>query len=80
MSAFEDKLRGNWNQIKGKAKEQWGNLTDDDLTWSEGKWDQIVGNIQKRTGEAKEDIQNFFDRVGNEFDDATDRHDRRHDL
>lgn len=72
MSAFEDKLRGNWNQIKGKAKEQWGSLTDDDLTWAEGKWDQVVGNIQRKTGEAKEDIQRFFDRAGNEFDDTND--------
>lgn len=68
MSSLEDKLRGNWNIVKGKAKEQWGDLTDDDLTLSEGKWDQFVGNIQKKTGETKENVENFFDRVGKDFE------------
>lgn len=77
MSSLGDKLKGNWNQIKGKAKENWGELTDDDLTWSEGKWDQMIGNIQEKTGEAKENIENFFDRVGREFDDTTDDMNRR---
>ena len=72
MSSLGDKIRGNWNVIKGKAKEQWGDLTDDDLTLAEGKYDQVVGNIQKRTGEAKEDIEAWFNRVGNEFDDVVD--------
>ena len=68
--SFSDKIKGNWNEIKGKAKAQWGDLTDDDLTRVEGKWDQLVGNIQQKTGEAKEDIEAWFDRVGEDFRDA----------
>ncbi|MGQ1936243.1 CsbD family protein, partial [Ornithobacterium rhinotracheale] len=36
MSSLDDKLKGNWNQLKGKVKQQWGDLTDDDLTYTEG--------------------------------------------
>lgn len=50
----EDKLSGNWKQFKGKVKEQWGKLTDDDLTVVEGKRDQLVGKIQERYGYEKD--------------------------
>ena len=63
MSATEDKLKGNWNQIKGKLKQQYGDLTDDDLTYSEGKEDEMLGRIQKKTGESKEKLKDFIDRV-----------------
>ena len=76
--SLSDKIRGNWNEIKGKARAHWGDLTDDDLTWAEGNWDQLVGNIQQKTGEAKEDIQAWFDRIGEEFDDA--KEDAQHDI
>lgn len=49
-----DQWSGNWKQFKGKVKEQWGKLTDDDLTVIEGKRDQLVGRIQERYGVAKE--------------------------
>ncbi|MBR0648138.1 CsbD family protein [Roseomonas terrae] len=49
-----DQFAGNWKQLKGKAKEQWGKLTDDDLTVIEGKRDQLVGRVQERYGIAKE--------------------------
>ena len=45
-----DEIGGNWKQLKGKAKEQWGKLTDDDMTVIEGKRDQLVGKIQERYG------------------------------
>ncbi len=45
---------GNWKQFKGKMKEQWGKLTDDDLTIVEGKRDQLIGKIQERYGYGKE--------------------------
>lgn len=50
----EDKLSGNWKQFKGKVKEQWGKLTDNDLTVVEGKRDQLVGKIQERYGYEKD--------------------------
>ncbi|MEO3473589.1 CsbD family protein [Roseomonas sp. CAU 1739] len=49
-----DTIAGNWKQLMGKAKEQWGKLTDDDLTVIEGKRDQLVGRVQERYGIAKD--------------------------
>jgi uncharacterized protein YjbJ (UPF0337 family) len=63
MSATEDKIKGNWNQIKGKLKQTWGNLTDDDLTYAEGKEQELIGKIQKKTGETKEKIKSFIDSI-----------------
>ena len=45
----KDEIGGNWKQFKGKAKEQWGKLTDDDMTVIEGKRDQLVGKIRSAT-------------------------------
>ena len=47
----KDEAGGNWKQFKGKVKEQWGKLTDDDMTIIEGKRDQLVGKIQKDQAE-----------------------------
>ena len=49
-----DQIAGNWKQLTGKVKEQWGKLTDDDITIIEGKRDQLVGRVQERYGIAKE--------------------------
>lgn len=53
----KDEARGNWKQFKGKFKEKWGKLTDDDLTVIEGKRDQLVGKIQERYGYAKDEAE-----------------------
>ncbi|HKB86409.1 MAG TPA: CsbD family protein [Ignavibacteriaceae bacterium] len=53
-------IKGNWNQMKGKVKQHWGNLTDDDLQYSEGKEDELIGRIQKRTGNSREEIINYI--------------------
>ena len=63
MSSLDDKLKGNWDQLKGKVKQQWGDLTDDDLTYAEGKSDELLGKIQEKTGEAKEKVAEFFDNL-----------------
>lgn len=57
-----DRIEGDWKQFTGKVKEQWGKLTDDDLTVIKGKRDQLEGKIQERYGYAK-------DRVKKEVDD-----------
>jgi uncharacterized protein YjbJ (UPF0337 family) len=49
-----DEVGGKWNQFKGPIKEQWGKLTDDDLTVIDGKKDRLVGKIQERYGITKE--------------------------
>lgn len=50
-------IKGNWNIAKGKLKQQWGELTDDDLDYVEGQQDELVGRIQKRTGQTKEAVE-----------------------
>jgi len=63
MSATTDKIKGNWNQIKGKLKQQWGSLTDDDLRYTEGKEDEMLGRLQQKTGESKDRIKRFIDNI-----------------
>ncbi|MGC9451355.1 MAG: CsbD family protein [Oceanipulchritudo sp.] len=50
-------IEGNWNITKGKLKQKWGNLTDDDLQFAEGKQDELLGRIQKLTGESRESVE-----------------------
>jgi uncharacterized protein YjbJ (UPF0337 family) len=63
MGSTEDKIKGNWNQLKGKVKQQYGELTDDDLKYAEGKEIELLGRIQEKTGKAKEDIKKFIDEL-----------------
>ena len=59
----QEQASGNWKIFKGKVKEQWGKLTDDDFTVLEGNREQLVGSVQKRYGIAKEEAE----RQVNEF-------------
>ncbi|MEO6445284.1 MAG: CsbD family protein [Gemmatimonadaceae bacterium] len=63
----QNTLEGNWTQLKGKVKEQWGKLTDDDLDVVAGKRDQLVGRLQERYGKAQDEVER-------EVDDFTARH------
>jgi uncharacterized protein YjbJ (UPF0337 family) len=56
-----NRVEGNWKQVKGKVKEKWGNLTDDDLTAINGQRDQLEGKIQERYGLAKDKVQKDID-------------------
>ena len=56
-----DRVEGNWTQLKGKAKEQWGKLTDDDLDVIEGKRDQLAGKLQERYGRTKDEVEKEID-------------------
>ena len=49
-------LKGKWNQAKGKLKEKYGDLTDDDLTYSEGKEDQLIGRLQEKLGKSRDEV------------------------
>ncbi len=55
-----DQLQGNWRQLKGSIKSQWGKLTDDDLTRIEGDSEQLVGKIQERYGIGREEAERQF--------------------
>jgi uncharacterized protein YjbJ (UPF0337 family) len=50
-------IKGDWNIAKGKLKQKWAQLTDDDLQYVKGKNDELLGRIQKRTGETREAIE-----------------------
>lgn len=52
-----DTFKGQWKQVKGSVKKQWGKLTDDDLMEIEGQRDQLIGKIQERYGIAREEAQ-----------------------
>ena len=54
-----DKLRfkGSWNEVKGKLKQKYADLTDDDLTYVEGKDDELLGRLQKRLGRSRDQIR-----------------------
>jgi uncharacterized protein YjbJ (UPF0337 family) len=54
-------IKGSWNEVKGKLKQQFGNLTDDDLTFADGKEDELLGRLQKRLGKSKEDIRKMIE-------------------
>ena len=61
-----DRIEGNWKQVKGKLKEKWGKLTDDDLDVIAGKRDQLLGRIQERHGIARDQAEReveSFERV-----------------
>lgn len=56
-----DKIQGNWNEIKGKLKQKYAELTDDDLVYAEGKEDELYGKLQKRLGISRDDAQKAVD-------------------
>jgi uncharacterized protein YjbJ (UPF0337 family) len=57
-------LKGNWNVWKGKLKQQYGELTDDDLKYEEGKDDQFWGRVQKKTGKTKDELVKWLKSIG----------------
>jgi uncharacterized protein YjbJ (UPF0337 family) len=62
MEVTMDRLRikGNWNQIKGRVKQKWGELTDDDLRYEEGQDEELIGRIQEKTGRRREEIIDYI--------------------
>jgi uncharacterized protein YjbJ (UPF0337 family) len=49
-------IKGNWNELKGKLKQKYGNLTDDDVAYAEGKEDELLGKLQKKIGKSREEV------------------------
>ncbi|MDJ1499761.1 CsbD family protein [Xanthocytophaga agilis] len=50
-------MKGNWNEVKGKLKQKYGQLTDDDLIFAEGKDDELLGRLQQKLGKTKDEIR-----------------------
>lgn len=60
-NTIEEKIKGNWNQLKGKLKQKHANLTDNDLLYEEGKEDELIGRIQEKIGQSKEQLKETID-------------------
>jgi len=58
----EDQFKGKWNQVKGKMKQAYADLTDDDLKYAEGKSDELLGRLQEKTGKTKEELKDQIDK------------------
>ncbi|MGN6617905.1 MAG: CsbD family protein [Ilyomonas sp.] len=57
-------LKGKWNEIKGKIKQSYADLTDDDLKYEEGKDDEFIGRLQQKTGKTKDELVNWIRSLG----------------
>ena len=67
-------LEGNWMQMKGKVREQWGKLTDDDMDVIAGKREQLAGKLTAHYGKTKEAVDVEIDEFEKGFDSATEKH------
>lgn len=68
-----DTVQGNWTQWKGKLKEKWGDLTDDDIQMLDGKKDQLAGKLQERYGIAREEADRQLDEWASSIDEPARR-------
>jgi len=57
LSVMKLQMKGSWNEIKGKLKQKYGQLTDDDLAFADGKEDELLGRLQKRLGRTKDELR-----------------------
>jgi uncharacterized protein YjbJ (UPF0337 family) len=56
-------IKGGWNELKGKIKQAYGDLTDDDLTREEGKDDELLGKLQQKTGKTRDDLVKWLNNL-----------------
>jgi uncharacterized protein YjbJ (UPF0337 family) len=73
MDSKRMQLEGNWKQARGRVKEAWGSLTDNEVDEAEGNWDQLVGKIQQKTGETIDAIERKLGKIADSFSDKADR-------
>lgn len=69
----EQQLRGSWNEIQGQLRKHWGQLTNDDVLAFGGNVDQLVGMIQRKTGDSREAIENFLNHLVEQGADGASR-------
>lgn len=62
QDASQLKWEGRWDQLKGRVRQIWGDLTDDDLDVAEGNYEELIGRIEERTGESAEEIRGRLER------------------
>lgn len=69
----QDQFAGNWKQFKGELKRKWGEFTDDDLLYIEGRYDKYEGKLQERYGDRKEEVKQWMDKWFKEHDFEKDK-------
>ena len=57
-------IKGKWNQVKGQLKQKYGDLSDDDLRYTEGKEDELLGRLQERTGRTRDELKEEINHMG----------------
>jgi uncharacterized protein YjbJ (UPF0337 family) len=65
----QEQIYGHWNELTGKIKERWGEVTDSELSQAEGNFEQLIGLIQWKTGETRAEIEHWFDRLSEQSSD-----------
>jgi uncharacterized protein YjbJ (UPF0337 family) len=73
MAVNQQVIKGSWNQIKGKLRERWGQVTEDELEEARGNADQLVGLIQQRTGETRAEIEAYLESAAEAGASVVDR-------
>lgn len=63
MEDWKLKLKGNWNVAKGKIKQKYADMTDDDLKYEDGKEDELLGKLQKKTGKTKDEVISWIQKL-----------------
>jgi uncharacterized protein YjbJ (UPF0337 family) len=63
VSVMKLQMKGSWNEIKGKLKQKYGQLTDDDLAFAEGKEDELLGRLQKRLGKSRDQLRSEIEQM-----------------
>ena len=61
MSALSDKIKGNWKQMTGKVKEEYGEATGNEIMYEEGKEEQFMGQLQEKMGKTKQEVKDWID-------------------
>jgi uncharacterized protein YjbJ (UPF0337 family) len=69
----QEQVYGHWNELAGKIKERWGNLSDSELNEVEGAIEQLVGLIQRKTGETRSAVESWLDRLSEQSSDGARR-------
>nr|WP_236018724.1 CsbD family protein [Hymenobacter sp. BT559] len=66
-------IKGNWDEIKGKLKQQYAQLTDEDLTYTEGKGDELLGRLQDKLGKGKSEVTKIINDLTGKGDSVADK-------
>jgi uncharacterized protein YjbJ (UPF0337 family) len=69
----QEQVYGHWNELAGKIKERWGQVTDSDLNEVDGNFEQLVGLIQQKTGEARAEIESWLDQLSEQLPEVRGR-------